>query len=98
MNRLVKIDFQQIHTWKKLYREIKHQLNLPEHFGNNLDALYDCLTGYIELPAKIKFLNLGPFHLKKFEKFITVFEDAETELNSELKFSYSIKQDEEDIG
>ncbi len=98
MTRQVKIDFQHILSWKSLYLSLKQHLNLPKNFGNNLDALWDSLTGHIELPVKIQFLNLGPFHLKKFEKLITVFEDAETELNGELKFSYSIKKTEEDIG
>lgn len=98
MTRQVEIDFSHIHTWKRLYKVLRQNLDLPEHFGNNLDALWDSLTGYIELPVKIQFDNLSPFHMKKFEKLISVFEDAETELDGELTFSYSTNNLEDDIG
>lgn len=29
---------------------LKEQLRLPEYYGNNLDALYDCLTELTEKP------------------------------------------------
>ena len=98
MIRNVQIDFHHIHTWNKLYRVLKKNLGLPEYFGNNLDALWDSVTAYIDLPIKIQFINLSAFHLKKFEKLITLFEDAETELNGELKFSYTVSNDDKDIG
>ncbi len=98
MIRNVQIDFHHIHTWNKLYQVLKKNLGLPEYFGNNLDALWDSLTADIALPATIQFTNLTLFHLKKFEKLITLFEDAETELNGELKFSYTVSNDDKDIG
>ena len=37
------------------YQYIKEKLNLPEYFGYNLDALYDCLTDIgIETTIQIK--------------------------------------------
>ena len=31
-------------TLRTLYRKLARHLHFPEYFGNNLDALYDCLT------------------------------------------------------
>lgn len=31
-------------TWQAFYAQLASQLELPEWFGQNLDALYDCLT------------------------------------------------------
>lgn len=39
------LDFTGITTKEELHAYLKAQLQLPEYYGNNLDALYDCLTG-----------------------------------------------------
>ena len=36
-----------------LHNETKEKLELPEWYGNNLDALWDILTGFIETPIDI---------------------------------------------
>ena len=33
-----------ISGWDPLYDQLSRNLNLPEWFGRNLDALFDCLT------------------------------------------------------
>lgn len=82
----IKIDFKNIDNEKEFYEIIRNKLDLPEYFGDNLDALWDSITGYIELPIKIRFLN---FNNKKSDFFISlkeVFIDAEKELNGGLSF------------
>ena len=39
-----------------LLREIKEKLNLPEWYGENLDALWDALIGIVETPINIKII------------------------------------------
>ena len=82
----IKIDIKNIDNEKEFYEIIRNKLDLPEYFGDNLDALWDSITGYIELPIKIRFLN---FNNKKSDFFISlkeVFIDAEKELNGGLSF------------
>jgi ribonuclease inhibitor len=82
----IKIDFKEINNDKEFYEIVREKLDLPEYFGDNLDALWDSITGYIELPIKIRFLN---FNNKKSDFFISikeVFTDAEKELNGGLSF------------
>jgi len=36
-----------------IHSEIKNKLNLPDYYGNNLDALWDCLTSWVDTPVHI---------------------------------------------
>lgn len=70
------LDFAQIGTKEELHAYLKEQLALPDHYGNNLDALYDCLT---EFPFCIITL-IHPDALAKLELYalslMEVFEAA----------------------
>lgn len=48
------IDFSNCKTLGELHEQIKNGLELPDFYGGNLDALWDALTGLMELPARIK--------------------------------------------
>ena len=39
-----------------LHRAFAEALSFPDHYGNNLDALHDCLTEIAE-PTRIRLLN-----------------------------------------
>ncbi len=43
------LDGAKILSSEQLHQELKRQLSLPEWYGNNLDALYDCLTTMEEM-------------------------------------------------
>lgn len=65
------------------HNTIKQQLNFPEYYGENLDALWDCIR-CIDLPCHI----IWEDHKKSktyldsyFEKIRDTFEEAEIELN-----------------
>ncbi|MCL2320890.1 MAG: PatB family C-S lyase [Oscillospiraceae bacterium] len=94
-------------TKAKLHKEMKNKLDLPEYYGNNLDALWDMLTGYVEMPLKIIIINfnvckkaLGDYA----EDLLFVFEQVEKELDdfilivkNELKDDKTRSQDFCDI-
>lgn len=42
-----------IHSLNDLYDQLSSRLSLPSHFGRNLDALWDVLSGDVEGPFKI---------------------------------------------
>ena len=48
------IDCTQIKTREDFHRIFRETLVFPEWYGNNLDALYDCLT---ELSGKVRLLS-----------------------------------------
>ena len=40
-----------------LHQILKQELKLPNHYGENLDALWDCLTTDIQLPITIEWVD-----------------------------------------
>ena len=63
-----------IDSREELHKVLKEALNLPEHYGNNLDALWDILTGEIDLPIRIIWRdfniteeNIGAYAMKTLE-------------------------------
>ncbi|MFZ1528288.1 MAG: barstar family protein [Ferruginibacter sp.] len=98
MTKQINIDFYRIHTWAAFYRSLHEQTELPEYFGNNLDALWDWVTGEAVLPLSVLFTNLSDFQLKKFGKLITLMQDAQTELEADFSFCIESRKNADDIG
>lgn len=88
-------DFDTIVTVEDFYSAAKIQLLLPDYFGHNQDALWDCVTGDIELPVEIAFINLTTEKLELFDGVIAVFEDASIELDNDLSFRIDLKDTSE---
>lgn len=42
--RLLQLNLNEMKTEEEVHSYLKEQLHFPEHYGNNLDALYDMLT------------------------------------------------------
>ncbi|MBS1571931.1 MAG: barstar family protein [Bacteroidetes bacterium] len=93
--KTLSIDFTDIGDYEDFYNELNNKIQLPENFGNNLDALYDSITGYFELPLHIEFVNMTVTQLEDFELLINTLEDAEEELD-DFTFSYFLEQYEEE--
>lgn len=73
------IDFRNCKTIIELHYVIQQQLELPAWYGYNADALWDLLTGHIELPLTIcLFLPEKPTDSlqNEIDKVIQVFKDA----------------------
>lgn len=91
----VYIDFTEIGDFEDFYTQLKSKLELPEYFGDNLDALWDSLTGFVELPLHIEFVNMSVDQLETFEDLLTTLEEAEDELE-EFSFAYYLEQYEDE--
>lgn len=89
------IDFAEIGDYDDFYAQLKEKLTLPEFFGDNLDALYDSITGFAELPLHIEFVNMNVEQLENFEDLLVTLEDAEEELDN-LTFAYFLVQYEDE--
>ncbi|KJD58668.1 barstar family protein [Bacillus velezensis] len=51
------IDGKDVTSTEALHRILKDQLDFPDFYGENLNALWDCLTGWIELPLTLVWEN-----------------------------------------
>ncbi len=89
------IDFVNIGDYEDFYTELKSKLELPEHFGDNLDALYDVISGELEMPLHIEFVNMSVDQLETFEDLLMTLEDAEDEVEG-FTFSYYLEQYEDE--
>ncbi len=80
---VAKFDGKKTKTISKLYKKIADRLNFPDHFGNNLDALADCLCdlSWIENPnVKLFIKNMDDFLSKENEEtkatILEIFNEA----------------------
>ena len=85
------IDFSKCKYPIDLHNEIREKLELPEWYGNNLDALWDMLTGFIETPINIKVIFKPETSSEKslkenVFKIIETFKEAAEE-DEEIKFN-----------
>ena len=73
------LDFSECHYLGEIYEVIKNELELPEWFGGNLDALWDAITGIMHTPAEIRISRtVGRSELLlDVDEIIAVFREAE---------------------
>lgn len=91
----VYIDFLEIGDYEDFYAQLKEKLTLPEYFGDNLDALFDVITGELEMPLHLEFVNMSVEQLEIFEDLLTTIEDAEDEIE-DFTFAYYLEQYEDE--
>lgn len=94
--KTIYIDFTDIGDYEDFYAQLKEKLPLPEHFGDNLDALSDVITGTLEMPLHIEFVNMTVDQLETFEDLLITLEDAEDELEDSFTFTYFLEQYEDE--
>jgi len=89
------IDFVDIGDYEDFYEQLKSKLELPEHFGDNLDALFDVISGGLEMPLHLEFVNMSVDQLELFEDLLTTLEDSEDAVEG-FTFSYYLEQYEDE--
>ena len=92
--KTIYIDFSEIGDEQDFYQQLKEKLSLPENFGDNLDALYDSLTGFVELPLHLELVNMSVNQLEDFETLLETLEEAD-EKTEGFSFTYFLEQFED---
>ena len=86
--RTITLDLEHMHSVPCLHRQLRTALELPIYYGENLDALYDCLTAIGEetelvVPAAVADAeHLGWYG----EQLLSVLQDAAKE-NKNLRLT-----------
>ncbi len=80
------LDFSDCEYLGEIHQIIQEKLELPEWYGNNLDALWDALTGVMYVPANIKLIykpkkKASTELLDEVNKIVGVFKEAAQEYN-----------------
>ncbi|BFH62821.1 MULTISPECIES: barstar family protein [Paenibacillus] len=81
--RNIILDGKKIDNRAQLHAVLKEALELPDHYGNNLDALWDCLTGWVEMPLTIRWVHVQESDKKLGEysgQLLQLFKEAEDEI------------------
>ena len=81
------LDGKKMFSRKQTHEYIKEKMSFPEYYGNNLDALADCLSEITE-KTKITIKNFADFENNlgaNSKGFIRVFEDV-AEDNESIEF------------
>jgi len=91
------IDFADLGDYEDFYTQLKEKIKLPAHFGDNLDALSDVISGELQMPLHLEFVNMSVDQLEIFEDLLTTLEDAEDDVE-DFSFAYYLEQydDEEE--
>lgn len=77
------IDGKHVNNINQLHDILKKELNLPDYYGKNFDALWDCLTGWVTLPLIIEWKNFQKSKNNlggEVEKILHILLKAEQEL------------------
>ena len=79
--RRFSLDFSECRYLGEIYAQIKGVLELPQWCGENLDALWDAVTGMMYTPANITIRNTSKKESlqQSVDDIITVFREAEEE-------------------
>lgn len=86
MMHCVEFDFREIDNLNDFYQKAILVFELPKWFGQNLDTLWDMLTGGIALPVEVVFSHINQYQLTEFAELITVFREAEQTLGGQFIF------------
>ena len=66
------LDAQKLEEKEQAHRYLKQVMGFPDYYGNNLDALYDCLSEIPDLTICILHADQGQGY---FSRVLSVFED-----------------------
>ncbi|MED2941804.1 barstar family protein [Bacillus swezeyi] len=83
MNKVI-LNGESILSISDLHKELKKQLGLPDYYGENLDALWDCLTGWVNMPLVIEWKHVEKSRVylgDKASAYLQLFREAEEELD-----------------
>ena len=83
------VDVSRCETEEELHRVLRDSLGFPKFYGMNLDALWDCLTGFMAIPATITLCGAGRAKKdvkEELGKVIDTIQDAIREYNEIILF------------
>lgn len=71
-------------TIESLHTTLRESLDFPDYYGANLDALWDCLTDFVDEEITLEWVNFAASRVslgEYAEKVLAVLQDAEKEVD-----------------
>lgn len=82
VQEIIEVDFSDCKYLGEIHKDLKQQLNLPDYYGENLSALWDCLRYYSFENTKriVKGISELPSELKEYmNSLLEVLDDVHAE-------------------
>ncbi|MDA1909244.1 barstar family protein [Bacillus cereus] len=70
-----------------LHKTLKNKLDLPDYYGENANALWDCLTAWVTLPLTIEwefFKESQNMLSEEADLILETFQDAQEEMTGKF--------------
>lgn len=80
-------DFTEIDNQSTFYREFSRRFALDRENVTDLDSLWKVVTETLPLPVEIEFIHLSERRRRRFGALILLFDEAEEELEGQLRFN-----------
>ena len=74
-----KVDFRDVEYYIEIHEVIKRDLDFPDYYGGNTDALWDCLTDMLGDPSYIEvfgFENIEKRYKSEWDSIVRIFKKA----------------------
>lgn len=88
MMRIERFDFDEIVDQAHFFRQFSDRFALADLAIIDLDDLWEAVTGdQLPLPLEIEFVHLGKGQKRRYGALILLFDEAEEELEGQLRFN-----------
>ncbi|ERK17451.1 putative ribonuclease inhibitor [Pantoea sp. AS-PWVM4] len=88
MMRIERFDFDEIVDQAHFFRQFSDRFALADLAITDLDDLWEVVTGeQMPLPLEIEFIHLGSGQKRRYGALILLFDEAEEELDGQLRFN-----------
>ncbi|MDO6408366.1 barstar family protein [Pantoea phytobeneficialis] len=86
--RIERFDFDEIVDQAHFFRQFSDRFALADLAITDLDDLWEVVTGeQLPLPLEIEFIHLGSGQKRRYGALILLFDEAEEELDGQLRFN-----------
>jgi ribonuclease inhibitor len=89
--RTIVFDSLHVENIEELHRALARRLGFPGHYGMNLDALYDCLSGEIALPLRVIWKNYHTTRSKVGKDAVNILKVMEDFAKEEPGFTVEVE-------
>lgn len=83
-----RLDFNEINTKEELHQLLKEELNFPDYYGANLDALYDVLTDMNDIEIEIINFKYFQEHNTRYANLLSDLFKEINDSNLQIKINY----------
>lgn len=91
------IDLSKVESSDKLHDMLARELHFPEFYGKNWDALWDAITGLVDMPSKLTFKGWDSFSKRLPEDAAmlkSILDDYNDEYPDRCEVKYDMQEDE----